>query len=254
MSWPHTSCFEEWVSRSTILDLHVYEPTKTFVINFLFLYMRNTLGSICQYKEDGLVSRPPSLFTSMHQPMHGTSCLKSQLKSRPICLTAKFRSFLDHPETGKKGQNQSVLLSNIRFLWFLQSMFLLSYLYQLCGFCWQSLCRNLWPQFVYIAVLLDWKININEMALYKSPVYVCMYVCKHIGVLGTNVATISWLHWSPVSGYTVFECMKIAQNYAQVSLPLSHTIQYSKILFFLLEGTFSLETCTFKSCEKYYFS
>ena len=26
---------------------------------------------------------------------------------------------------------------------------------------------------------------------------------KHIGVLGTNVATISWLHWSPVSGYSV---------------------------------------------------
>ena len=29
----------------------------------------------------------------------------------------------------------------------------------------------------------------------------------HIGVLGTNVATISWLHWSPVSGYmcTIFK-------------------------------------------------
>ena len=27
--------------------------------------------------------------------------------------------------------------------------------------------------------------------------------------------------------------MKIAQNYAQVSLPLSHTIQYSKMLFFV---------------------
>ena len=27
---------------------------------------------------------------------------------------------------------------------------------------------------------------------------------KHIGVLGTNVATISWLHWSPVSGYNVY--------------------------------------------------
>ena len=25
---------------------------------------------------------------------------------------------------------------------------------------------------------------------------------KHIGVLGTNVTTISWLHWSPVSGYS----------------------------------------------------
>ena len=40
----------------------------------------------------------------------------------------------------------SVLLSNIWFCWFLQSMFLLSYLYQWCGFCWQRFkCRNLWP-------------------------------------------------------------------------------------------------------------
>ena len=31
-----------------------------------------------------------------------------------------------------------------------------------CGFFWQSLCRNMWPQFVYIAVSLDWKINIWE--------------------------------------------------------------------------------------------
>ena len=66
-------------------------------------YARNTPGSICQYKEDGLVSRPPSLFTSMRRPMRGTSCPKSQLKS--ICLTAKFGSFLDHAETGEKGQN-----------------------------------------------------------------------------------------------------------------------------------------------------
>ena len=137
--------------------------------------VRNTPGLICQYKEDGLVSRPPSLFTSMHRPMHGTSCPKSQLKS--TCLTAKFGRFLDHAETGEK-----VLLSNIPFLWFLQYMFLLSYLNQWCGFCWQSLCRNLWPQFVYIA----------SFARLKN---------KHRGVLGTNVATISWLHWSPVSGY-----------------------------------------------------
>ena len=41
--------------------------------------------------------------------------------------------------------------------------------------------------------------------------------------------------------FSVFECMKIVQNYAQVSLPLSHTIQYSKMLIVLLKGTFSLE-------------
>ena len=68
-----------------------------------FCYARNTPGLICRYKEDGLVSRPPSLFTSMRRPMHGTSCPKSQLKS--TCLTAKFGSFLDHAETGELGQN-----------------------------------------------------------------------------------------------------------------------------------------------------
>ena len=102
-------------------------------------YVRNTPGSICQ---DGLVSRPPSLFTSIRRPTHGTSCSKSQLKStRPQNLEA----FQTTQKWAKKDKMWSVLLSNIRFLWFLQSMFLLSYLYQWCGFCWQSLCRNLWP-------------------------------------------------------------------------------------------------------------
>ena len=31
-----------------------------------------TPGSICRYKEDGLVSRPPAFFTSVGWPMHGT--------------------------------------------------------------------------------------------------------------------------------------------------------------------------------------
>ena len=44
---------------------------------------------------------------------------------------------------------------------------------------------NLWPQFVHCS--LDWKII-------------------HIGVLGIKVTTISWLHWSPVSGYNTTVC------------------------------------------------
>ena len=32
--------------------------------------------------------------------------------------------------------------------------------------------------------------------------------------------------------FSVFKCMKIAQNYAEVSLPLSYTIQSSKMLIF----------------------
>ena len=49
------------------------------------------------------MSRPPTLLTSMGQPMHGTSCPKSQLKSTR--LTAKFGSFSDHAQTGEKSQN-----------------------------------------------------------------------------------------------------------------------------------------------------
>ena len=41
----------------------------------------------------------------------------------------------------------------------------------------------------------------------KSVTTVCLHCSfarlknKHIGVLGINVATTSWLHWSSVSGY-----------------------------------------------------
>ena len=71
-------------------------------------------GSICQYKEDGLVSRPPSLLTSMHRPMHGTSCPKAKPQLKATCLTAKFGSFLDHVETGEKGQN--VISPSVQYL------------------------------------------------------------------------------------------------------------------------------------------
>ena len=65
--------------------------------------------------------------------------------------------------------------------------------------------------------------------------------------------------------FSVFECMKIAQNYAQVSLPLSHTIQYTpKCKYFVGRHFFIRKkkikmadrkiTCAFKSCEKYCFS
>ena len=41
---------------------------------------------------------------------------------------------------------------------------------------------------------------------------------KHIGVLGTNVATISWLHWSPVSGYIVYPPLPMLISSTQVQL------------------------------------
>ena len=140
--------------------------------------MRNTPGSICQYKEDGLVSRPPSLFTlctSMRRPMHGTSCPKSQLKS--TCLTAKFGSFLDHAETGEKGQN--VISSSV------QHSISLIFAIHVSFICTLDL-PMMW-------ILLT-------KPMQKSVTTVCLHCSfarlknKHIGVLGTNVATISWLH------------------------------------------------------------
>ena len=43
-------------------------------------------------------------------------------------------------------------------------------------------------------------------SMQKSVITVCLHCSfaglknKHMGVLGTNVATMSWLHWSPVLG------------------------------------------------------
>ena len=142
-------------------------------------YARNTPGSICQYKEDGLVSRPPSLFTSMRQPMHGTSRSKSQLKS--TCLTAKFGSFLDHAEMGEKGQN--VISSSV-----------------------QHPISLIFAIYVSLIIPLPMMWILLTKPMQKSVTTVCLHCSfvrlknKHIGVLGTNVATMSWLHWSPVLG------------------------------------------------------
>ena len=144
-------------------------------------YARNTPGLICQYKEDGLVSRPPSLFTSMRRPMHGTSCHKSQLKS--TCLTVKFGSFLDHAETDKLGQN--VISSSVQHP--------------------ISLIFAIHVSFI-IPFTMIWILWAKPMQKYVTTVSLhCSFARlknKHMGVLGTNVATISWLHWSPVSGYS----------------------------------------------------
>ena len=123
-----------------------------------YYYTRNTPGSICQYKEDVLVSRPPSLFTSMREPMHGKSCPKSQLKS--TCLTAKFGSFSDHAETGEKGQN--VISSSVQHPISLIFAIHVSFIIPLAPGndvdfvekVYAETCDHT-PQFVYIAVSLS---------------------------------------------------------------------------------------------------
>ena len=158
---------------------------KSSAFSFHVTYARNTLGLICQYKEDGLVSRPPSLFTSMHRPMHGTSCPKSLLKS--TCLTAKFGSFLDHAETGEKGQN--VISSSVQHP--------------------ISLIFAIHVSFI-IPLPMMWILLTKPMQKSVTTVCLCCSFARlkykhifHIEVLGTNVATRSWLHWSSVSGYTL---------------------------------------------------
>ena len=87
----------------------------------------------------------------------GTSCPKFRLKS--TCLTAKFGSFLDHAKMGEKDKLWSILLSNIWFLLFFQSMFLLQTMWNLLTslhFVNAEICYD--NKFFIIVILLHWKI------------------------------------------------------------------------------------------------
>ena len=128
------------------------------------------------------MSRPPSLFTSKRRPWHVMPKISTQVKS--TCLTAKFGSFLDHAETGEKGQN--VISSSVQHP--------------------ISLIFAIHVSFI-IPLPMMWILLTKPMQ--KSVPTVCLHCSfgrlknKHIGVLGSKtVATISWLHWSPVSGYS----------------------------------------------------
>ena len=127
------------------------------------------------------MSRPPSLFTSVRRPMQGTSCPKSQLKS--TCLTAKFGSFLDHAETGEKGQN--VISSSVQHP--------------------ISLIFAIHVSFIILLPMM-WILLTRPMQKSVTTVYLhCTFAKlknKHIGVLGTNVATIA--------GYIGHQCLGIA--------------------------------------------
>ena len=109
---------------------------------------------------------------------HGTSCPKSRLKS--TCLTAKFGSFLDHAETGKKGQN--VISSSVQHP---ISLIFAIHVFLPMSMMWVLLTKPI------DAEICDHNLFCSFARLKN----------KHMGVLGTNVAaTMSWLHWSPVLG------------------------------------------------------
>ena len=56
--------------------------------------------------------------------------------------------------------------------------------------------------------------------------------------------------------FSIFECMKIAQNYAQVFLPLSYTIQYSTKCYFFAGRHFFIRKMKIKmaDCKKHVLS
>ena len=98
------------------------------------------------------------------------------------------------------------------FFDFLQSRFLLSYLYHWCIFYWQSFIMQKY---------------VTTVCLHYSFAILKNY---HLGVLGTNVASTSWLHCSPVSwcGYNQVSCR------GQLDIPKGHNskwVLFLKVLF-----------------------
>ena len=78
-------------------------------------YARNTPGSSCQYKEDDLVSRPPTLFTAALVDLRVVQPVMPKVLTQvTMFVTAKFGSFFEHVETGEIRQN--VISSSVQHL------------------------------------------------------------------------------------------------------------------------------------------
>ena len=87
--------------------------------------------------------------------------------SQPTCSTScpvvKFGSFSNMRKRVNKDKMWTVLSPNIQFLWLLQYICLLWHLNHWCGFCWQSICRHLWPEFVYISFCYIEKLDMESL-------------------------------------------------------------------------------------------
>ena len=111
------------------------------------------------YKEDGLVSKPPALFTSMRQPMHGTS-RPNKVSTKVYMLDRKiWKLFRPCGNRLKRTKCDQFFCSTSDFFDFCNPCFFYHSFTDgndvdlfVDNAYW--LCRNLWPQFVYIAVLL----------------------------------------------------------------------------------------------------
>ena len=181
--------------------------------------------------------------------MLGTSCPKS-VSTQVYMLDRKIWKLFR--TRAKKDKLWSVLLSNIRFLWFLQSMFLLSYLYQ--WFCWQ-LSKT--KPMAFLHRLLAYA-EICDHSLFTLQ-FRYRLKNKHIGELGTNVATISWLHWSPLSGYMITRTkftnsLSLLYVWEWVTVLLKLTLLLFRNLRFIgckaeFNGRATTECC--KTCQEY---
>ena len=124
--------------------------------------------------------------------------LNSSLHTWPQNLEA----FLDYAETGEKRQN--VISSSVQHP--------------------ISLIFAIHVSFIIPLVPMMWILLTKPMQ--KSVTTACLHCSfatlknTHIGVLGTNVGTISWLHWSPVLPSNVSQCTSTtdSQEHALIAL------------------------------------
>ena len=103
-----------------------------------------------------------------------------------------------------------------------------------CGLCKLSLWSFISLHRVMSLLLVTCCIVLRTLVSSLVPMVTALLLSTvpghHIGLpcIRTNQ---NFRHW-----FSAFQCMKIAQNYAQVPLPLSHTIQHSKIYIFFFAG------------------
>ena len=136
-----------------------------------------------------LVSRPPALFTSMRQPLSHAWHVMPKVSTQVYMLDCKILNLFRPRGNGRKRTkcNQFFIQHLISLIFAIHVSFI-------------------------IPLPMIWILLTKPMQ--KSVTTVCLHCSfarlknKHIGVLGTNVATTSWLHWSPMSCYTKLQTRK----------------------------------------------
>ena len=122
-----------------------------------------------------------------------------------------------------------------------------------CGFYWQSLCRNLCPQFVYTVVSLDWKINIGRLRE-KSRSRFSRQESRFLVLF--SLFSILFLPWKTV------KCMQNSATFDKIFLPrftksntfwLHVNANVKRTEFIMLFHSNNSVHCRFKAKENVYF-